>query len=137
MSESCGLYHVYYLLLSGVMVAPEQRRRKVLNKQSIGGANHCSHTIPCPSNALSPQKLPTALAPERVTVVLIGPTITLSRKNTWYKPQTLDLIYIHHGKPSKTIAKNLLSQYGVEFDHTACGADETLSQVIKFGPTSR
>ena len=38
-----------------------RRRWKVLSKQSIGGANHCSQTIACPSNALSPQRLPTPL----------------------------------------------------------------------------
>ena len=38
-----------------------QRRRKVLSKQSIGGANHYLQTIACPSNALSPQRLPTPL----------------------------------------------------------------------------
>ena len=32
-----------------------------LSKQSIGGARHCSQTITCPSNALSPQSLPTPL----------------------------------------------------------------------------
>ena len=39
-----------------------QKRRKVLSKQSIGGANHCSPTIACRSNALSPQRLPTPLS---------------------------------------------------------------------------
>ena len=39
-----------------------QGRRKVLSKQSMfGGANHCSRTIACPSNALSPQRLQTPL----------------------------------------------------------------------------
>ena len=45
----CSLFH------------ERQRCRKVLSKQSIGGANHCTPTIACPSNALSPQRLPTPL----------------------------------------------------------------------------
>ena len=34
-----------------------QGRQKPLSKQSIGGASHCSLTMVCPSNALSPQSL--------------------------------------------------------------------------------
>ena len=55
-----------------VGIGPDQGHRKVLRRQSIGGASDCLRTMTCPSNALFAQNLPTPL------VLMSGFTVVCS-----------------------------------------------------------
>ena len=61
------IYHTF--LLSVGTLPPSRGVWRLWANKSIGGASHCSpanQTMACPSNALSPQSLPTPLPPSKV-----------------------------------------------------------------------